>query len=226
MPSIEEIYKQGGTLTWFNHFSVMQCMNKGVNPAEFDAVGFDGQFLRWLLGNLRFPSSADIDLPNLIRSKSPSVGLIGGTEVTCAKHQKYFQNAFPDAQILWNFNGYGESQEAEATKTMKKHRPDLILIGMGPGLQEIEAIRIQKLYSGQTGKTLIATCGGWLDQLGVKNYYTEIAKNYNLRWVFRLARDPLRLWKRYTIYGLIALFRREEIRAYCAKSTPLNLADK
>lgn len=217
MPTLETIYKNGGTLTWFNHYSVQQAMKHGVDPREFNAVGFDGQMLRFLLKKGSTPSSADIDLPNLIKTKSPRVGLIGGTKKEALHHMENFRKAFPDAKILWNFDGFGESLENSASQIITSKRPDLILIGMGPGKQELEAIRLSRLLSDLPGSTLIATCGGWLDQLGMENYYPAFAKTLNIRWVFRIVREPLRLWKRYSFFAITALLQRNRIGSYCSE---------
>jgi exopolysaccharide biosynthesis WecB/TagA/CpsF family protein len=223
VPALKDIYKNGGTLTWFNHYSVQQAMKHGVDPSRFDAVGLDGQLLRFLLKRGSTASSADIDLPDLIRTQAPTVGLIGGTKKESAMHMESFRKAFPDANILWSFDGFGESTEISATNTIRSKRPDLILVGMGPGKQELEAIRLNTFLSHMPGRTLVATCGGWLDQLGMDNYYTSVAKTLNIRWAFRLFREPKRLWKRYSIFAMSALLHRKEIISYCSEMRSLEI---
>jgi exopolysaccharide biosynthesis WecB/TagA/CpsF family protein len=221
MPTLKDLYRVGGALTWFNHYSVLKCKSMGVRPDDFDAIGFDGQFLRKLLNLQNRPSSADIDLPALLLSESPKVGLIGGHASSYKEHERYFSEAFPNCNVLWNFDGFGESETEEAANTIINLRPDLILIGMGPGRQEIEALRLHQILSSRPGTTLIATCGGWLDQLGYVDYYPRAAKSLNLRWLFRLVREPVRLWKRYTLYALQALMNRRSISTYCSGIRPL-----
>jgi len=44
------------------------------------------------------------------------------------------------------------------------------------------------------------TCGGFLDQLSNGfNYYPKLVNALNLRWAYRLAKDPRRLWRRYLL---------------------------
>ena len=226
MPTLGELYKIGGTLTWFNHYSVQQAIKSGVDPMRFDAVGIDGQLLRFLLKKGSTTSSADIDMPDLIRTQSPTVGLIGGTKSNSAMHAENFRKAFPNATILWSFDGFGGSTSVKAARTISAKRPDLILVGMGPGKQELEAIRLKNFLSSTPGRTLIATCGGWLDQLGMDNYYPSVAKTLNIRWVFRLFREPKRLWKRYTFFGMTAVLRRKKIVSYCSGMRSLDFDNR
>lgn len=223
VPTLKDVYTHGGALTWFNHFSVQQSMKHGVDPNKFDAVGIDGQLLRFLLKKDSTTSSADIDLPDLIKREAPSVGLIGGTKEESAAHVESFRKAFPNVSILWSFDGFGESTEISAIRTIRAKRPDLILVGMGPGQQELEALRLRTYLSNIPGRTLIATCGGWLDQLGMDNYYPSVAKTLNIRWVFRLFREPKRLWKRYSILAITALIHRKDIISYCSEIRSLEI---
>jgi N-acetylglucosaminyldiphosphoundecaprenol N-acetyl-beta-D-mannosaminyltransferase len=44
------------------------------------------------------------------------------------------------------------------------------------------------------------TCGGFLDQLiDGKNYYPAWADRLNIRFLYRLAKEPRRLWRRYLV---------------------------
>jgi exopolysaccharide biosynthesis WecB/TagA/CpsF family protein len=44
------------------------------------------------------------------------------------------------------------------------------------------------------------TCGGYLDQLsGGFNYYPAVVDRLNLRFAYRLIKEPRRLWRRYLL---------------------------
>jgi hypothetical protein len=49
------------------------------------------------------------------------------------------------------------------------------------------------------------TCGGFLDQILQSNYYPAWAYPLRLNWLVRLAREPRRLWRRYTVEAVVAL---------------------
>ena len=84
---------------------------------------------------------------------------------------------------------------------------------MGVPLQE--RFLLQLTDAGWNGVGI--TCGGFLDQLsqGVQ-YYPGWINSLNLRWAYRLMREPGRLWRRYLLdypkFGIAvckAIWRRE-----------------
>ena len=62
---------------------------------------------------------------------------------------------------------------------------------------------------------LVVTCGGWLDQFaGGEPYYPAWAYPLRLNWLVRLAREPRRLWRRYTIEAIRAVRARADLIDY------------
>jgi exopolysaccharide biosynthesis WecB/TagA/CpsF family protein len=218
MSKLEELLKSGGTITWVNHFSVQLVMRLQIDLNEFDLVGIDGFFLRRLLKLKLGHSSADSDLPKLLNSAQLKVGLIGGTPDSAKTHEVAFTEKFPGCDVLWSIDGYGNSESIQGTKLILDQAPDLILIGMGAGKQEMEALRIRGLYQFAQARTLICTCGGWLDQLEQSEYYPSWAIRLNLRWAIRMFREPRRLLSRYTFWAVSALVKSDSIRSYLLAS--------
>jgi N-acetylglucosaminyldiphosphoundecaprenol N-acetyl-beta-D-mannosaminyltransferase len=74
---------------------------------------------------------------------------------------------------------------------------------MGIGRQE--QFLLHAASSGWTGWGF--TCGGYLDQLaGGIDYYPRWVDQANLRFLYRLYREPRRLWRRYCLeYGEFAV---------------------
>jgi exopolysaccharide biosynthesis WecB/TagA/CpsF family protein len=207
-----------GTVTWVNHYSIIQCLDSGVPLSEFDAIGIDGVFLRIISGLGLKHSSADYSLPSLIEHRKLTVALIGGDAESAESHQASFQLAFPLATILWSIPGDAASLEKVKVELTKDNFevPEMLLIGMGAPLQEFAALELRKILNlhGKGQHTLIATCGGWLDQLGVVEYYPRWATPMRLNWLVRLWREPGRLWKRYFLYPIEALAKRKKILDY------------
>ncbi|MNL72304.1 UDP-Gal:alpha-D-GlcNAc-diphosphoundecaprenol beta-1,4-galactosyltransferase [compost metagenome] len=55
---------------------------------------------------------------------------------------------------------------------------------------------------------LAVACGGYLDQLsGGLQYYPKWIDRLNLRFLYRLAREPHRLWRRYILEYRVFLLR-------------------
>lgn len=75
-------------------------------------------------------------------------------------------------------------------------RPHMVLCGMGAPHQERFLTRLRA--AGFRG--IAFTCGGFLDQLAeAERYYPALVDRLDLRWAWRLAREPRRLWRRYLI---------------------------
>ena len=216
--SVSKLFQGGGKATWLNHYSAQVCAKMNVPISAFDFVGIDGFLLRGLLRLKSGHTSADADLPSIIQSFNPTVGLIGGTEEDALAHKVAFESHFPQARVLWSINGYGESSTERFTRSLMKDAPKILIIGLGPGLQEMEALRLARITSDSPIRPLIVTCGGWLDQLAFETYYPRFAIALNLRWLVRLARDPKRLWKRYTLWALLALIRYRKLRKFCERT--------
>ncbi len=51
---------------------------------------------------------------------------------------------------------------------------------------------------------LVLTCGGFFDQIHPARYYPSWAYALRLNWAVRLAREPGRLWRRYSVEALEA----------------------
>ncbi|MNN73388.1 UDP-Gal:alpha-D-GlcNAc-diphosphoundecaprenol beta-1,4-galactosyltransferase [compost metagenome] len=69
---------------------------------------------------------------------------------------------------------------------------------MGTPRQEDFLIELQE--SGWLGVGF--TCGGYFDQLNSADgglYYPGFIDRYNMRWAYRIYKEPKRLWKRYFV---------------------------
>ena len=65
---------------------------------------------------------------------------------------------------------------------------------------------------------LVATCGGWLDQFAGDTYYPAWAYPLRLNWLVRLAREPKRLWRRYTVDAIRAVRARAAVDPSTSRS--------
>jgi N-acetylglucosaminyldiphosphoundecaprenol N-acetyl-beta-D-mannosaminyltransferase len=117
---------------------------------------------------------------------------------------------FPDVAVAGCLDGFRPLDEA-ATAILAA-APDVVLCGMGAPHQERLLLELRR--RGFTGVGF--TCGGFLDQLAEKErYYPAWIDKAELRWLYRLCREPRRLLRRYTLdyapfvaAALLALARR------------------
>jgi len=78
---------------------------------------------------------------------------------------------------------------------------DCIVVGMGSPNQELICERITK------PGLVVFTCGGFMDQSLVSyEYYPKIINKLNLRFMYRLYKEPRRLWRRYLVEYRVFIF--------------------
>ncbi len=183
---------------------------------EFDFVFPDGVGMciavKWLHGlqaeRLSFDSTSLA--PAVFKwacSRGLRVVLVGGApqvaDTACAR----ITESFPGIRITGCFDGFG-AMEAKA-RAVRDLNPDIVICGMGSGRQESFLLELK--LQGWRGWGF--TCGGYLDQLSQgMAYYPHWVDAANLRWAYRLAREPGRLWRRYLIeyshFGLLVCAAR------------------
>lgn len=122
--------------------------------------------------------------------------ICGGQPGIAEQAARKLADAFHGVNIVGTFDGYTAPQE-RTIAAINKLRPQIVICGMGTIRQE--AFLLALAASGWMG--LGFTCGGYLDQLCQSglNYYPRVIDALNLRWAYRLAMEPRRLWRRYLV---------------------------
>jgi N-acetylglucosaminyldiphosphoundecaprenol N-acetyl-beta-D-mannosaminyltransferase len=175
-----------------------------ANLSRFTYVFPDGIGVTWALRLLHSNhaerisfDSTSLALPMLRRAQREhrSVMLIGGRPGVAPRAAERLSKALDGLRVLAATDGFRSLDQYVSTVHLLK--PDVIVCGMGAPLQEELLIRLAE--SG-AWKGLGYTCGGYLDQLcaGVQ-YYPAVVDRLDLRWAYRLAKEPRRLWRRYLI---------------------------
>lgn len=101
---------------------------------------------------------------------------------------------YPGLVLKGSAHGYGDMGPKVAL-VMEKN-PDAVVVGMGAVRQEEFLLHLKE--AGYKGMAL--TCGGFLDQyLLADDYYPDWIDRYNLRFAYRLYKEPQRLWQRYLL---------------------------
>lgn len=136
------------------------------------------------------------------RERDLGIVLIGGAPGIATTAAGRIAEHFPGIRILGAFDGYGRA-DADAAK-IRELQPAIVICGMGGGRQEAFLLKLRE----QGWRGWGFTCGGYLDQLQTDlRYYPRWVDDAHLRWAYRLAREPGRLWRRYLIdysqFGLL-----------------------
>jgi exopolysaccharide biosynthesis WecB/TagA/CpsF family protein len=207
---------RGACVTWLNHHSALKLLPAGLSSiAPIDYVGIDGLFLHTLLGRRgEGRTSADLVVPQLLPLlRGARIALVGTRRPSLDQAaQVITEDLIADAgsAVVDTRDGYGELPTVgDIAPWLTSCRPDVVIVGLGAVLQEEWAMEVRaRLPAG-----LVITCGGFLDQVHRQNYYPGWAYPLRLNWAVRVAREPRRLWRRYSVEALTALGQRRALRA-------------
>lgn len=183
-------------MTWINHYTAPLLLAEGEAASSIDVVGVDGTLLSSALGGVT-RTSADLVVPLLL----PALGncrlaLVGGTSETLRLAEIALTRLAPVVNTVAAVPGLeGRPTPRELVTELRVQRAEVCIIGLGGGLQDRYAAAVRNAGAA----TLTLTCGGFLDQVAYPRYYPSWAYALRLNWAVRLAREPARLWRRYTI---------------------------
>lgn len=170
---------------------------------SFDLVLADGigvvKAASWTLG-VRLPrfsfdaTSLYRPVMSLLDRTHSSLFVIGGVPGVAARAARRIGSEFKDLHISGTRDGFGSHDEAIAL--ILESNPSLVLCGMGAPHQERFLMRLKAAGYGGLG----VSCGGFLDQLAASpSYYPAWIDALDLRWAYRLWREPRRLLRRYAM---------------------------
>ena len=203
--------RQRMSVTWLNHFSATHAINGAADELPgFDVVGIDGKLLQLILRG-RCRTSADLVIPALLaRLYGARVALVGGSSDTMHDRLAAVDSLLTgDSRVVLCCDGYDGLPDVEELRArLVAARANVAIVGLSAGLQERYAAAARRSFS-DGGVSL--TCGGFLDQLLVDDYYPAWAYPLRLNWLVRLVREPRRLWRRYTVDALRAVGHRARL---------------
>jgi len=180
------------------------------NLERFDLVLPDGIGMARAVETLnRVPAarvsfdSTSLAVPVLerVREANLPVTLVGGKPGVAERASARLVESFPGLRVTCAFDGYGDL-DAKAQEVMDCGAR-VVICCMGGGAQEEFLLHMKD--RGWTGCGF--TCGGYFDQLAEGlQYYPAWVDRLDLRWAYRIAKEPRRLWRRYLFdYGRFGL---------------------
>jgi len=180
--------------------------------AQADIMHADGQAAVWasrLLTNTPVPErSATTDFIHDAAKIGAEHGLrfflLGATEEANAQTARILAETYPGLQIVGRLHGYfGEYDEDDIVDEINLTQPDVIWVGLSvPREYEFSVRNKHRLKAGW-----LVTCGGCFNF--VTGAYTRAPawmQAAGLEWLYRLAREPRRLFWRYAVTNPLALF--------------------
>lgn len=138
------------------------------------------------------------DALKICEESRKKVYLLGSSELGVKNALSQVKKNYPKLQIK-GYNGYFY-RDQEVIKKIKKFNPSILFVAMGQYNQEKW---IYNHFDKLQGIKIIITIGNFIDILGNEKKLPHVyLKKYNLEWLYRLIKEPKRLWKRYSI-GLL-----------------------
>ncbi len=181
-----------------------------------DLAGPDGMpFVRWIRRVVRSPcdrfAAPDIALHLARRSidKGYTFYLYGGAPEVLERMRRYLGAAYPHLRIVGAhsppFRTLTAEEDRAACDEINRLQPDIILVGLGTPKQDYW---IDEHLERLRGSVLVAS-GATFDFFGGRiRMAPEWIRESGFEWLYRLfGKDFRRLWKRYTYYNLLFLYR-------------------
>jgi N-acetylglucosaminyldiphosphoundecaprenol N-acetyl-beta-D-mannosaminyltransferase len=186
---------------------------------DSDVVSADGQSVVWaarLLGH-RIPERVPgIDLMQELLAGAAERGftvyLLGAREDTLHRALQSFEERYPGLRIAGARNGYFEPrEEAEIAARIREANPDVLFVAMPSPYKE----QFLDRHLERIGVRFAMGVGGAIDVLaGERARAPRWMQRLGLEWLFRLAQEPSRMWRRYLVRNLkfVCLVARELVR--------------
>jgi len=130
--------------------------------------------------------------------------LLGATEEANAEAARILSETYPGLQIVGRMHGYfSEYDEDEIVDEINLTQPDVIWVGLSVPHEYDFAVRNKhRLKAGW-----LVTCGGCFNFVtGAYRRAPQWMQTAGLEWLYRLVREPKRLFWRYAVTNPLAVF--------------------
>lgn len=203
--------RKGGRVYYANaHTMVTSAKNTALTAAleQSDLLLADGSGVLWgsaLLGTPLVYNLNGTDLvPALCKAgaaKGLSVYFLGGKPGVAEEAAVNLAKAYPGLVIAGIQHGYfSEEETPQVLETIRVASPHLLLVAMGVPLQEIWINR----YASQLPGITCMGVGGLFDFMAERVARAPQAiRTIGIEWLWRLAMEPARLWRRYIIGNFV-----------------------
>ncbi|WP_206241996.1 WecB/TagA/CpsF family glycosyltransferase [Novosphingobium terrae] len=130
---------------------------------------------------------------------------LGARQGVAARAADYLRSRYPDLQIVGVRHGYVSDGDIPAIcAAVRRSGADVLWVGMGTPRQEQFAVKAREHLA---GLAWIRTCGGLFDHYGGGvSRAPQWMQATGLEWLYRAAREPLRLGVRYLVTNPRAVY--------------------
>ncbi|MCA1196347.1 WecB/TagA/CpsF family glycosyltransferase [Sphingomonas sp. R647] len=130
---------------------------------------------------------------------------LGARPGVAARAAEHLRCRFPGLKVVGTRHGFFSADELPAIiERIRAAQTDVLWIGMGSPRQEEIAVQAAPLLA---GVGWVRTCGGLFDHYGGGvSRAPEWMQRLGLEWLYRAAREPLRLGWRYLVTNPVAVY--------------------
>lgn len=177
-----------------------------------DMIMPDGAPLVWLMRKRSWPEQQRISGPDLMwctLAESARLGLsvffYGGTEQTLKKMIKIVKTSFPALEIAGEisppFRVLNDEEETAICSHIKQSGAQIILVGLGCPKQEKWMAR----HKGRIDAVMLGVGAAFDYHAGTVQRAPIAWQHAGFEWLYRLAKEPTRLMKRYLLTNTLFL---------------------
>ena len=182
---------QASDLVYCDGYGVRLAARLIGRPVPYRMTGAD-----WIWG-----------VASLCQASGQSLYLLGSDPGASSDAAAALQRWYPRLNVLGTHHGYFEPGSPHSDRVLEhisEHRPDILLVGMGTPQQELWVDRhFDRIEAG-----VVWTVGALFDYLaGRTPRAPHWLSDNGLEWIFRLAVEPRRMWRRYLLGNPAFLYR-------------------
>jgi N-acetylglucosaminyldiphosphoundecaprenol N-acetyl-beta-D-mannosaminyltransferase len=175
-----------------------------VNAAEL--VVPDGMPLVWMQKRLGAQEASrvrgndlTINLCRYAEGAGMSVGFYGGRQEVLEAIEARADRDFPTLKIAYAyappFRKLSEEEDAKVVAGIERSAPDILFVGLGCPKQE----NWMAAHRGEVKAVMVGVGAAFDFYAGNLREAPRWLSNLGLEWLFRLAMEPRRLWRRYLV---------------------------
>ena len=147
------------------------------------------------------------DLATICEQSGLSLYLLGSEPGVTREAAERLRRRYPGLAVSGSHHGYfevGSPHDDRVVEDINLRRPDIVLVGMGTPRQELWAAH----NAGRLDADVVWTVGALFDIVSGKVPRAPhwLADN-GLEWIFRLAIEPQRMWRRYLLGNPVFISR-------------------
>jgi len=173
-----------------------------------DLVTADGMPLVWLLRWLGVPGATRVCgpdlLPRILEAAADAgiqVGFYGGSEAVLDQLVGRAKRLFPNLRVAYAesppFRLLTPEEDVIATRTIVRSGVQILFVGLGTPKQD----RWMGAHRGRIPAVMLGVGAAFDFFAGSKPQAPRWMQRSGLEWLFRLATEPRRLWRRYVLHN-------------------------